>query len=222
MSRWQQIPFAILLVLAISILNFVRADPDTQLKSSWQATSVTPFWLESASWGPAQGLGADFAILKVFSIYYDATRLNNNNPSVWDAMYRTLIRAQRLDPEFTDTYHMGVITLAYDAKMPKEAIKLSELGSIATPDNWQIPFVGGFIAYDVLQDYHKSAELMSRAARSPNAPPLAIKLAGRFIAKDSGKADGIVFLQSMLKVLPEQYHAGILMRIEELSSEEAP
>lgn len=205
------------LLVAVGTLAMTRLEPATGEQTSWQATTATPAWLEKATWGPLQGLGADFAILKVFSIYYDGTHVKQADNAVWHAMKRTLYRAHDLDPLFIDTYHMGVITLAYDAKMPKEAVRLAELGGEAMPHNWQIPFTGGFIAYDVLQDYRTASRLMLRAANTPEMPVLAVGLAARFMAKDTGPEDGIAFLKGMLHVLPEQYHHGIHERIKELS-----
>lgn len=207
------------LLLALGILVLSRAEPLPVEMKSWKAIAATPAWLEKAGWGPLQGLGADFSLLKVFSIYYDASRQTNHDNSAWHAMKRALFRAQALDPQFIDPYHIGIITLAYDAKLPKDAVRLALLGSRAIPDNWQVPFTGGFVAYDALKDHRQASQLMTIAANVPNAPPLAVHLAGRFIAKDSGPEEGIKFLQKMLLLLPEQYHSGILQRIEELKKQ---
>jgi len=209
-------PFIIMCLAAI--LTVARANYDSKENSIPLPTnySSTPAILMQVIWGNVQGLGADFTLLNAFSIYYDASQANDINAPSWQALSDSFFLAQTLDPQFYDTYHIGLTTLAYDAKRPKEAIRLAYMGSNALPLNWQIPFTGGFIAYDLNHDYHEAAKLMSLAAHVPDAPSLAVTLASRFLKNDMGTDAAINFLKQMLKVLPKEYQSGIKLRLKDM------
>ena len=209
----------IIILCLIAILATARANYDSKQDSIPLPTnySSTPAILMQLIWGQVQGLGADFTLLKAFSIYYDANQADDIHNVSWQALSDSFFLAQTLDPQFYDTYHIGLTTLAYDAKRPEEAIKLAYMGSNALPLNWQIPFIGGFIAYDINHDYHEAAKLMSLAAHVPEAPSLAVTLASRFLKNDVGTDAAITFLKKMLNILPKEYQTGIKTRLKTMN-----
>lgn len=207
-----------LLVLALGTLITVRLPMnEASSQQHWAGITYTPLWMDRLAWSQVQPLGADFTLLRFFSTYYDATHTNTaSGPEAWKAVQRTIFRAQALDPQFVDIYHIGIPLLAYDAKMPQEALRLAHLGNEALPSNWQIPFVGAFIAYDQLKDYKEASRLMSKAALAPKAPSLAISLSVRFLKRDFGSAESIELLRKLRAAIPKGYHQGIESRIQEL------
>jgi len=200
-------------LLTIARINYDHNQNSIQLPNNY--TSTSPILMQFI-WGPVQGLGADFTVLKVFSMYYDASQAKDDSAAKWKALSDTLFLAQKLDPQFYDTYHIGVSTLAYDAKLPDKSMQLAYLGAEALPLNWQIPFIGGFIAYDLSHDYTNASKLMSIATHVPNAPTLAVTLAARFLKKDIGTDASIHFLKQMMEILPEEYQASIKARLRKL------
>ena len=178
----------------------------------------TPVLLDLSLAGPLRGLASDFDLLHVFSIYQTASkeRKRRGSTELWPVMAAYLQRAQEMDPRFFDVYRVSGALLAYDAKMPRTAVQLLEKGAEQLEDNWELPFIAGFLAYDQLKDNQLAYSLMKKAAVRPDAPPLTVHLAARFLAKDEGNSAGIAFLQTMIELLPEGYHAGLKQRISEL------
>lgn len=177
-----------------------------------------PVLLDLSLAGPLRGLASDFDLLHVFSIYHTASQEQKTRGSteLWPVMAAYLQRAQEMDPRFFDVYRLSGALLAYDAKMPHLAVQLLAKGAEQLEDNWELPFIAGFLAYDQLKDNRLAYRLMKEAAVRPDASPLTIHLAARFLAKDKGNTAGIAFLQTMIELLPEGYHAGLKQRISEL------
>lgn len=177
-----------------------------------------PVLLDISLAGPLRGLASDFNVLNVFSIYHAANKEQKRlgSTELWPVMAAYLQRAQEMDSRFFDVYRLSGALLAYDAKMPHAAVQLLEKGADQLSDNWELPFLAGFLAYDQLKDNKLAYKLMKKAAVRPDAPPLTVHLAARFLAKDEGNAAGIAFLQAMIDLLPKGYHAGLKQRISEL------
>ncbi|MCF7822210.1 MAG: hypothetical protein K9M17_07210 [Mariprofundaceae bacterium] len=180
--------------------------------------SPAPVLLDLSLAGPLRGLASDFDVLTVFSIYHAASQEQKSRGSteLWPVMAAYLQRAQEMDPRFFDVYRLSGALLAYDAKMPHLAVQLLQRGAEQLEDNWELPFIAGFLAYDQLKDNSLAYSLMKEAALRPGTPPLTVHLAARFLAKDEGNSAGIAFLQTMIELMPEGYHAGLKQRISEL------
>ena len=88
-----------------------------------------------------------------------------------------------LDPEFVGAYHFGAITLAWDARLPAEAIAFLVKGMKANPMEWQLPFDAAFISYMVSKDYETAGALFEIASRLPNAWFVASRWAAVAVAK---------------------------------------
>ncbi len=214
-DRW----LFLLLAVTVLCLTFSRQEYIQHQKIAWSSIERTPLWLEQAIWGPAQGVGADIKMLDAMVHYYDAMHQAKNDPEAWQAISRLLFRVQELDPKFLDTYHLGIVVLAYDAGMPEKAVQLALLGAEQLPEDWQTPFTGGFVAYDKLRDYKKAFELMDMAAQRRNAPLLATMLAARFRMKKDSTDIVIAYLKQKMLTLPEEYRDGIRDRIKQLEQQ---
>ncbi|MDQ6989986.1 MAG: hypothetical protein Q9M19_08905, partial [Mariprofundaceae bacterium] len=203
------------------MLGWVRLEKEDLLSQQqsihlW-SSDVSPL-AELAISGVLPGLMADFRVLDVFAVHYDAQREKKLEDLRFIAPY--LQRAQALDPKFYDVYRLAGSLLVYDANMPQEAIALLTKGTWARPDVWEFPFFAGFIAHDVLKDDELAFEMMSQVATRENTPVMVITLASRFLASTSTTADAIMFLKGVLFLLPRDKQDGIRTRIKALEAGE--
>ncbi len=204
---------SLIAMLSIARMNYDNKQSSIELPANFTST---PAKFMKIIWGQTQGLGADFSFINAISLYYNAQHATKNQNAYWNALADKFFLAQKLDPQFYDTYHIGIGTLAYDAKRPDKSIQLAYMGTEALPLNWQIPFIGGFIAHDLGHDEHNAAKLMKIASNIPKAPTMAVSLASRFLENDINSQEAIAFLRQMLHILPKEYHAGIQRRLKEL------
>lgn len=183
---------------------------------------TVPVTLQKVIAGPCQGLAADANILSVFTIY-DLIRSRSLSPEqqkhAWKQLSGYLDAASQIDPWFKDTYRLSSGLLAFSPDGMNDAINILQRGSSARTWDWETPFLAGFIAHDRLHDDKMAFEFMKLAAQRPDAPPSAIRLASKFLNNESGIDVSIIFLEQMLKMLPERYHAPIKQRIKELGLE---
>ncbi|MDT8375231.1 MAG: hypothetical protein RQ867_00680 [Mariprofundaceae bacterium] len=209
----------LLLLIFLACLSVARTGGlDNRHTGTELWENPAPVLLDTALAGPVRGLASDFDVLHVFSIYQAANleQKRQGSTGLWPVMAAYLQRAQEMDPRFFDVYRLSGALLAYDAKMPHLAVQLLEKGTAQLENNWELPFIAGFLTYDQLRDNRLAYSLMKEASIRPDAPPLAVHLAARFLARDEGNAAGIAFLQAMIELLPEGYHAGLKQRISEL------
>ncbi|MDQ7004204.1 MAG: hypothetical protein Q9N67_04500 [Ghiorsea sp.] len=167
--------------------------------------------------GPLPGLVADFKLLNVFSLFNEMQKHPQSDYGTY--IYEDLTYASDLDPKFHDVYRLASSILAFDANMPEEAVMLLEKGTYSMPSRWDTPFLGGFIAFEQVGDAQKAFELMNLAATREDAPPFTALLAARYLRNESTVEETISFLQSLVQMMPEDYRAGILSRIDELKKE---
>lgn len=174
--------------------------------------------------GPFKGLASDYNILSVFTMYdyiKHAPLDKAGKQQAWQQLSSYLHRAQSLDPWFMDTYRLTIGLLAFSEGFASDAIQMLETGSNHISWDWRLPFFAGFIAYDRLNDQKKAFEFMQKSISRPNAPPLAIGLASRFLQKEKGSEASIIFLEYMLQTMPKGYHGPIKKRIEKLKDQAA-
>jgi len=193
----------------------METDYDDQSgKVAYSRSVLSPNMVRVLS-GHLPGLAADFRILDLISLVYESKRDHENYSLL---IYDDLRYANFLDPRFHDVYRLASSVLAYDEKMPKEALSLLEIGTNAIPARWEMPFLGGFIAHEQLGDNQKAFTLMDIASQREGAPPSTAFIAERFLENSSKIEDVILFLQGLKNTMPEIYHQGIDRRIFELQS----
>jgi len=166
--------------------------------------------------GFVPGLSADFQIMHVFSVSDAMTYSGQISYAPLMATY--LKNASKLDPRFVDTYRLASSLLVYDANMPQEGVDILDYGSKILTNNWEFPFLGGFIAHEQLHDDNKAFELMSRVLTRPHAPQLAVNLATKYLNNTQTKEDALLFLQLLLQTMPEKYQEGIKNKISQLQN----
>jgi len=216
LKKCQVLPL-LLLCVGIALLIGVRAQSaykqDNQVRRTW-ASSFSPT-AEIIAAGPLRGMMADFRMLDVFALYYEASQKRDSQALQYLPVY--LNRAQNLDPKFFDVYRLAGSILAYDAHMPEASVALLRKSFEQRPDAWEFPFFAGFIAHDLLHDDKLAFDLISVAVGRKGTPPFLATLASRFLQSTATTQDAIAFLQGIIKVMPPEYQAGVKLRIQELS-----
>jgi len=192
------------------------AASDTQLFSLTER-GPTPVFAQRMFAGPAPGLAADVNILSSFSVYSHINRLESNaeHSAMWVYLANYLEQASILDPYFYDTYRLSSGLLAFQEQHAKEAIEIMKYGAQYRTWDWETPLIAGFLAHHLLQDNKLAFELMKLATSRPDAPPLAIGLAARFLADSEGRETGIQYLRYMKSIMPKGYSKHIDDRILE-------
>jgi hypothetical protein len=208
--------FRIAFIASLLLLIFIRAhtsDAHQSDKALFTQPQLSIPVLKVLA-GHIPNLVADFKVLDVFSLYDAHLKWTHDN--FGKMLYSHLEAASQLDPQFQDVYRLASSLLAFDAKMPRQAVLLLQRGTEMMPNKWEPPFFGGFLAASQLHDYDLAYALMSTAAKRENATPSAVFMAARYLEHKSTKEDTILFLKSMLKTTPKMYQAGIKAKIKEL------
>ncbi|MDX8384095.1 MAG: hypothetical protein R8M45_08435 [Ghiorsea sp.] len=219
MRRFNQ--YIVLAIFMLCLIGLVQSRANshynyTSHRVVFEQPVHNPLFLHGLA-GPVPGMSADFKILNTFSVL-DAINVSGKHEH--GALMATyLLQASRLDPYFFDVYRLASSVLTYDAKMPYEAVELLDYGSLALNDNWEFPFLGGFIAHEQLHDEEKAFLLMSRVLDRPNAPNLAVNLATKYMRKTQTKADVLLFLRVLLQTMPEKYRAGVMKKIADIQGQ---
>jgi len=80
--------------------------------------------------------------------------------------------------------------------------------------------VAAFIAQQELKDDKLALKLAIKAAEKADASPLTLSFTGNLIKGQSGCIAALAFLRSRLDNIPEEYHQGIIRRIEKMQEDE--
>ena len=213
------IPLLLSLLVLISLMGLIRhQSKDLQMGNNFHRWSEDySVVMDKALAGPIPGIIADFYMLDVFTIYYDAKHLQEPESMGFISTY--LNRAQNLDPNFFDIYRLAGSLLAYDADRPLEAVLLLRKGVDSRVDTWEFAFFAGFLAHDRLGDDELAFEMMTKVINREGVPLMVYTLASRFLESSATKEDAIAFLRGLLQLVPKDYHDGILHRIHELEEE---
>jgi hypothetical protein len=176
--------------------------------------------LDRAWAGAVPGIAADVAVLNIFNIYARARSQHGSNAPWRDQLYFELRSAQAMDPYFRDVYRLTEGLLAYEAQRWKEAVDI--LASSGPWLNSADPLLAAsFIAHQYMHDDKLAIRLAYQAIKKPNASQLTIGFATALIRKRSGCKMALLFLETRLRTLPEQYRQGILLRMQRLRQSKA-
>jgi len=188
------------------------------------ATPPLPVAAQLALAGPFRGWMADADLLAAFSVYYLMTHPEpgqaGERPRLARHLASLLDAASRLDPRFKDVHRVTGGVLAFEPGYARQAIAIMERGARAGTD-WEPPLVAGFLAHELLGDDDWAVRLLKLAATKPGAPPLALGVAARIIAKRHSIGDSVRFLRAMERSLPEEYRGAIELRIRKLRGDAA-
>ena len=131
-------------------------------------------------------------------------------------LYPMLDNATELDPKLMAAFSYGATVLP--AIDPQQAIKLTEKGIAANPNEWRLLQYLGYIHWK-LKDYEKAGEVYDRGAAIPGAPPFFRMMAAR-IRTESGSRDLAreIYKQSIAEAPDEQTKTVSEIRLMELDS----
>lgn len=141
-------------------------------------------WVRPAMLGRHR-VAADVAWLRAIQYYGKHRATDRSYPYAW-TLFRTMTD---LDPQFVNAYVFGALVLAEDQDDMEGAQRLLRDGMAANPGHWILPFEYGFLAYVHGGDMATAAEYLAAAARLPDAPPSA----GRLAAYAAGRAGEVDF-----------------------------
>ncbi|MCA9752808.1 MAG: hypothetical protein KC591_11500 [Gemmatimonadetes bacterium] len=112
--------------------------------------------------------------------YYGEQRLSTQNYDQTERLFQVIYT---LDPTFVEATRFGALILSQDAGNPEAALRLLERAEHDDPSRWEYPFDRGFIHQTITRDMNAAGDAYRRAASLPDAPDLAIRLAGISFAK---------------------------------------
>jgi tetratricopeptide (TPR) repeat protein len=117
--------------------------------------------------------------------YQGEIQLDNLKPLNPRLLYPMLDTATTLDPDFTPAYSYGSMLLpAIDVE---QAIKISQKGVAAQPDNWQVYHNLGFI-YWKKGDYKNAAETYALGAAKKDAPDWMRHMSANMLAQGGSRS----------------------------------
>lgn len=153
-------------------------------------------------------LTADYYWLRAISHFGDGRMHKAHYPNLEPLLRRVVA----LDPYFASAYIFAGTVLTLKGMDSNAAMELLEQGEHRRPDVWRIPWLAGFNAYYVLNDYAHAAQALGRAARYPGVPPFVGALATRLSAEAGEPEVGLQLVDAMLATvhepsLVEQYQA---------------
>lgn len=163
---------------------------------------------------------ADFLFLKTMTFLGE--RIGEDQvPSDedWRFVIQSLDAVTDLDPYFLDPYVFAQATLAWDAHMPEEAIRLLEKGFQNKPEHWRLAFYAGFDAFYFLNDFSRAADFVSKASNVSGSYSFLPHLAARLYYYGGESRIATVFLKDMLISTTEsRTKAKLSKRLEALES----
>ncbi|MCZ6649667.1 MAG: hypothetical protein O7D35_03295 [Acidobacteria bacterium] len=110
----------------------------------------------------------------------------------------------RLDPRYIDPYLVGALIMVVENKDVEGALELLDQGIVANPDDWLMPYVAGFWAYDTAHDFDRAAEYFRRAMEIPGAPASTKRLHAGMINKKGDKATSLLLWSGILEETDEE------------------
>lgn len=111
-------------------------------------------------------------------------QLDNLRPLNPRLLYPYLDAATTLDPDFETVYAFGSTVLpAIDTE---QAIKISEKGIAAQPENWRMYHNLGFIYWQI-GEYKKAAELYETGSTKPNAPQWMRQMSAKMLTEGGSR-----------------------------------
>jgi hypothetical protein len=92
-----------------------------------------------------------------------------------------------LDPKLTPAYRFGAVFLSEQSPVgagePELALKLTQKGIAANPQDWQMNATEGFLYYWYLREYQKSSEAYLAGSKNPLAPGWLAMMAAQVVLK---------------------------------------
>jgi hypothetical protein len=104
----------------------------------------------------------------------------------------------RLDSHFWFAYWLGAFALG-DSHEPDAAITMLRWGEQNNPDDYNYPYLAGFVNFAFAKDHQAAANCFERSATKPNASRFARTMAARMYQTEGQDALALGMWQSVLK-----------------------
>ena len=191
-------PVSFCFILGVFIASSVHIKGERKKLSARYAlniVSVPPSVVRLLA-GEFNGLMADFILMQVSSFTGSGKDISRNE---WKNVLLGFDQVMELDPYFEQTYLQAQSAMAWDARMPEEAIRLLEVAKNSRSWDFRPGYFIGFDYYYFLDDYDKASNQFLETAKVENAPVLLALLGSRFSARGGGRTQAsLLVLENML------------------------
>lgn len=152
----------------------LKAKTDTIVRKKVPGSSIIYIpsgkFLRYATFGYSS-LAAD--LIYLWSIQYYSTPTIDDRFDHLDHIFAIIAE---LDPKYTDPYEVGALIAVNEARDPKLAFRILDLGLAKNPDQWIFPFDAGHIALMTLKDYDLAQKYFKACLAIPGAPDFVQRL----------------------------------------------
>lgn len=167
-------PLLFFLVVSLGLAVALKARTDVIVRSKLPGSSIiyvpSGKFLKYATFGYSC-LAADLVYL--WSIQYYGTPTIDDRSRHLDHVYGII---SELDPLYTDPYEVGALIAVYDARDPRLALKILDLGAEKNPGNWVFPFNAGHVAMMQMKDFELAEKYFEKCVAIPGAPSFVARL----------------------------------------------
>ncbi len=126
-----------------------------------------------------------------------------------------------LDPTFIPPYQATGLFLGVLVGRHEEGVAILKKGIQHNPENWQLPFLAGYISYYERCDPAAVGALFRIAARVPGAPAYLPQLAARMTVESGDSSAALEFLERFSRsVTDERVREALFRRMKEIVQEQ--
>lgn len=177
--------------------NFFSLQEARFSEGSQQLSHPLPPAIQKIALGYLRQLGGEIQFIKA-SVFYGGVKPGRDPLEYAEPLARHFTAAATLHPHFIDTYFLCQATLAHiNNDYARYANDVLELGMIAVPDNFVLPFFAGFNHFYYLNEPLQAARLFHLAAAKPNGPPMLEHLANILSAEGGNIYAALIGLRGM-------------------------
>jgi hypothetical protein len=198
MARHSFLPLLFLFFMGTFIVSSMQIKTERKQLSAQYALNIAsvPPKVGRLIAGEFNGLMADFNLLQIGSFSGSGKNISS---SEWQDVILGYDQIMELDPYFEQTYLQAQSDVAWDARLPNEAIRLLDVAKQSRPWDFRPGYFMGFDYYYFLDDYDKASNQFLETAKVENAPVLLALLGSRFSARGGGRTQAsLLVLENML------------------------
>lgn len=184
-NLWQMAAAGLLALFSALVLLQTRIDRTRAAETPEQEELLlsSPTLIKRISFG-YQALLADVYWTRAVQYYGSRAGIPGAKfPLLWPLLDITTT----LDPKLIPAYRFGAIFLSEQPPVgsgqPELALALTQKGTRANPQDWQMNATEGFLYYWYLQEYQKSSEAYLAGSKNPQAPGWLAMMAAQVVLK---------------------------------------
>ncbi len=153
-------------------------------------------------WLELDSVAADYYYLKAIQHFGTRKYMKMKHPHPLLAAILEL--STDMDPYFARPYTFGGLSLTLMGMDFSLASKLLFKGHKYLPDNYKIAYLLGFNLFNFEHRYKEAAEVLSVAARSPEAPEYLAPLATRLAAQGGSPEIGLALIEEIIPTIDDE------------------